>query len=100
MDVIMVGPWKLSSQNGLDPGRHHGWAMDALFSEPMEPSSFCVNYFEETYYLDPGWAEADASRRGLSVAHDESVKQCRKPIDTSVVYGCLKNEGNFNIKFR
>ena len=28
----MVGPWMLSSQNGLDHGRHHGWAMDPLFS--------------------------------------------------------------------
>ena len=31
MDVIMLGPWILFSQNGLDYGRHHGWAMDALF---------------------------------------------------------------------
>ena len=29
MDVIMVGPWTPSSQNGLDHGRHHGCAMDA-----------------------------------------------------------------------
>ena len=32
MDVIMAGPWMLSSQNGRDYGRHR-WAMDALFSE-------------------------------------------------------------------
>ena len=32
MDVIMVGPWMPSSQIGLDHGRHHGWAMDALLS--------------------------------------------------------------------
>ena len=31
MDVVMVGPWMLSSQNGLDHGRRHGWAMDVLF---------------------------------------------------------------------
>ena len=24
----MVEPWMLSSQNGSDHGRHHGWAMD------------------------------------------------------------------------
>ena len=28
----MLWPWMLSSQNRLDYGRHHGWAMDALFS--------------------------------------------------------------------
>ena len=37
MDVIMVVPWMLSSQNGLDHGRHHGWAKDALFSERIRP---------------------------------------------------------------
>ena len=26
----------LSSQSGLDHGHHHGWAMDAVFSEPMK----------------------------------------------------------------
>ena len=31
IDVIMVGPGMLSSQNGLDHGRHCGWAMDAFF---------------------------------------------------------------------
>ena len=29
MDFIMVGPWVLCSQNGLDHGRRPGWAMDA-----------------------------------------------------------------------
>ena len=47
MDVIMVGPWTLSAQNRdltMDVimggpwmlsahGCHHGWAMDAVFSE-------------------------------------------------------------------
>ena len=33
MDVIMVRPWMLSSQNGSKHGRHHVRAMDALFSE-------------------------------------------------------------------
>ena len=28
MHVIMVGPWLLSSQNGIDHGRHRGWAVD------------------------------------------------------------------------
>ena len=37
MDVIMVGPWMLCFQNGLDDARHHGWAMDALFSERIRP---------------------------------------------------------------
>ena len=32
MDIIMVGPWMLFSQNGLNHGHHHGWVMDALFS--------------------------------------------------------------------
>ena len=40
MDVIMVGPWMLSSQDGLENGRHHGWAMDALFSERFKPWTF------------------------------------------------------------
>ena len=31
MDVIMVG--LLSSQSGLDHGRHHVWTMDAFVSE-------------------------------------------------------------------
>ena len=33
MDVAMLGSRMLSSQNGLDHGPHHGWAMDALLSE-------------------------------------------------------------------
>ena len=33
MDVIMVGPWMLPSQSGLDHASHHGWAMEALFAE-------------------------------------------------------------------
>ena len=31
MDVIMAGP----SQNALDHGCYHGWAMDALFTPPQ-----------------------------------------------------------------
>ena len=31
--AITVGPWMLASQNALDHGRDHGWAMDALFLE-------------------------------------------------------------------
>ena len=37
MDVIVVGPWMLSSQNGSDHGRHHAWAMDVLLSERNRP---------------------------------------------------------------
>ena len=37
MDDIMVGPWMLSSQSGLDHGRFHDLAMDALFSERIRP---------------------------------------------------------------
>ena len=37
MDVIIVGPWMLSSQDGLENGRHHGWAMEALFSDRIRP---------------------------------------------------------------
>ena len=33
MHGILVEPWMLLSQNRLDHGRHHGWAMDAFFSE-------------------------------------------------------------------
>ena len=33
--VIMVGPWMISSLNGLNHGCYHAWAMDALFSECM-----------------------------------------------------------------
>ena len=36
MDVIMLG-YGWFSQNGLDQGRHHGWAMDALFSKRIRP---------------------------------------------------------------
>ena len=32
MDVIMLVPSMLSSQNGLDYGRHRGWAMDRMLS--------------------------------------------------------------------
>ena len=31
MDVIMFGPGVFSCQNGLDHGRHQGWAMDLPF---------------------------------------------------------------------
>ena len=37
MDVHMVGPGMLSSQNVLDHGPHHGSAMDAFFSERTRP---------------------------------------------------------------
>ena len=33
----MVRPWMPFSQNGLDHGRHYGWAMDAPFSERIRP---------------------------------------------------------------
>ena len=36
MDVIMVGPWMVSVQNGLDHGRHHGWVTDALFQNGLD----------------------------------------------------------------
>ena len=43
-----------------------------------------------------GLAEADATRRGLSYGHGESVKECRKPTNTSVVYGGLKKLQEFS----
>ena len=46
MDVIMVGPWMLSSDYG---------EANVLF-------------------LTQGWAEADASKTGLSLGHVESAK--------------------------
>ena len=60
MDMIMAGPWMLSSQIALD---HYsiGWAMDALFSErtrawmfhgwPMD--ALCEHAFEDGRYQ--GW---------------------------------------------
>ena len=30
--VVMVGPWMVSVQNGLDHERHHCWALNVLFS--------------------------------------------------------------------
>ena len=35
----MIWPWMLCSQNAVDHGRHHGLAMDALFSERSMPCS-------------------------------------------------------------
>ena len=35
MEVIVVGPWMLSSQIGLDQGCRHALAMDALFAKPI-----------------------------------------------------------------
>ena len=37
LHIYMVGPWMLSSQNGLDHGRRRGWAMDARPSERIRP---------------------------------------------------------------
>ena len=34
MDVIMVGPWQCRKH--VDHGRHHAWAMDALFSSEQK----------------------------------------------------------------
>ena len=89
MGVIMVGPWMLSSQNGSDHGRHHGWAMDAFFLRRSRPwtSSWLVheysllrreqtmdvimfvpwtlsfNYGEETCYLDPGLGRSECKQK-------------------------------------
>ena len=52
------------------------------------PCMLSSNYGERNVLLR--LIEADAARRGLSYAHDESVKQCRNSTNTSVVYGGLK----------
>ena len=52
MDVIMVGPLRLSSQNGLDHGCHHGLAIDALFAEQIGPCSWNVQYTAGPKVLD------------------------------------------------
>ena len=38
----MVGPWMLSSQYAVYHGRHHGWCMDALFSERSRPPAWML----------------------------------------------------------
>ena len=41
----MFRPRMLSSQIGLDHGRHHVWAMDALFPVRVKPwTSSCLGY--------------------------------------------------------
>ena len=29
-ELIMLGPWMVSSQKGFDHGRHHAWALDTM----------------------------------------------------------------------
>ena len=47
MDVIMAGP----SQNALDHGCYHGWAMDALFTPPQHCFQAPVPVFHMRWFL-------------------------------------------------
>ena len=37
MDIIVVGPWMLFSQKGVDHAGRHGWAADALCVQRIPP---------------------------------------------------------------
>ena len=76
MNVIMVAPWMLSSQSGLDHGGHYGWARDVLFPERFRLS------------LDHGrhgWAMDALFSDGVWMRSSESDIKQRKSGETEQV---------------
>ena len=75
MDVIMFGPWMLSSQNGIDHGCHHGRDRHTMVKKRV---------------IRPRAEQKRMQAKGALVSH--TTKECssaENPTITSAGFGCL-----------